>query len=104
MDRGILGYVSASSFDLAVLCNISCTEVTVVMIICGSLQTLGIANGIIHFTRLAYSGTHKCKKAYWQLTVDDRTKIVTFLESAPRNYPETMKTYSQTKMSLKFVT
>jgi len=42
-------------FDLAVLCNAMfyCTEVTVVMIFCGSLQTLGIVNGIIHFTRLA---------------------------------------------------
>jgi len=31
--------------------------------------------------------------------VDDRTKIITFLESAPRNYRETMKIYSQTKIS-----
>jgi len=74
------------------------------MIFCGSVQTLGIANGIIHFTRLAKSGTHKRKKPYGQLTVDDRTKIITCLESAPRNYPETIKIHSQTKISSKFVT
>jgi len=31
--------------------------------------------------------------------VDDKTKVITFLESVPRNYPETIKIYSQTEIS-----
>ena len=38
------------------------------------------------------------------LMIDDRKKRIAFLESAPRNYPETVKIYSQTKFSKNFVT
>ena len=60
------------------------------------LLELQMANS---FYQVGLEWNHKRKRHYWQLMVDDGTKIITFLESVPRNYPETMEIYSQAKIS-----